>query len=478
MKKFIAVLSAAFLTLLLFSCSTVEVTDTDDTTALQDSDVNKEIIVSEAVSILEKGGIDSGASGSHGGQQTRICRTDHGTYAAFVSYQDDNKYYFYIVKTDGSDNVTVLYEDWCPADAALVNIAQDNNGDVYVTAFPVDTTQSARPQYSWLAMYVISAETDQVTEIEAKLRFNDTCSGGYGYAMPMFDFENRRIYAIYSGVGDPGKLSWFTYNINTGSWQDECITTVLEDMTHTYFYCFPDGNGGAFVVGERDISVDMMPELKFDSGSPVYASFLWDKLDLFIIPDMTKGDCRMVSIEDADYSRADEGIAPINQNNQNGDVFIDSNGLMHVIYISYLADYDLAGGGETTSAKHGEIRHAIYSDGVCIYNEKMKLQNEDLYYYIRMAENSDGELFLITFPINSEEYFEIYKAADGRGEEWTLVKNEKMNWSEDFYVSSFSISCPRNNSLYDGTVDCLVFGYYYNGTVYGTDLYKFSVTLD
>lgn len=472
MKKFVVMLLSAFIVIFLFSCSSGNVVDTEDTTALQDGEPNEEIVVSEAISILKNGGIDTGAAGSHGGQQTRICRTDHGTYVAFVSYQEDVKYYFYIVKIDDSDNVTVLHKDSCPADAALVNIAQDNNGDIYVTAFPADTTKNASPKYSWLAMYIINREDDGITEIKAGPRFMN--SGDFGYAMPMFDFENRKIYAIYSGIGNPGKLSWFTYNIDTGSWQDNCITTVLEDMTHTYFYCFPDGNGGALIVGERDISVDMMPELKIESGTPVYANYLWDKLDLFIIPDMTKGICRMVNIQEADYSRADEGIAPINQNNQNGDVFIDSNGLLHVIYISYLADYDIADGVVT----HGETRHAIYSGGECIYNEVMKLNNKDLYYYLRMAENSDGELVLISIPISTEEHLEIYKAADSMGKEWTLIKNERLNWFEDFNVSSFSISCPRNNSLYDGTVDCLAFGYYYKDTEYCTDLYKFSVTLD
>lgn len=468
MKKIITVLLFAFMLLFLLSCG-------EDITAQQDGETNKEIVVSQAVSILEKGGIDSGASGSHGGHQTRICRTEHGTYVAFVSYQDDIRYHFYIVKIDDSDNVTVLYEDSCPADAALVNIAQDNNGDVYVTAFPVDTTRSASPKYSWLAMYVIDHEDDSVTEIKADPRF--TNSGDFGYAMPMFDFDNRRIYAIYTRVSDPGMLSWFTYDIDLGSWQDNCVTVYLEDKTHTYLYCFPDGNGGGLIVGERDISVDMMPELKFESGAPVYASFLWDKLDLFIIPDMTKGVCSMVNIQEADYSRADEGIAPVTTNNQYGDVFLDSNGLLHVIYLTYLADYDLPDGGETTAVKNREIRHAIYSDGTCIYNEIIKMQNENLPYSIRMAENTDGKLFLIamTLGYNTTEHVEIYKSVDGMGKEWELVKSEILN---GFTGVSFSISCPRNNSLCDGTVDCLVFGYYYEDSVYCTDLFKFSVKLD
>ena len=141
-----------------------------------------------------------------------------------------------------------------------------------------------------------------------------------------------------------------------------------------------------------------------------------------------------------------------------------------------ISRHDLPDGGESTAIKNRELRHAIYANGTCLYNELLKMQNENIPYGVRMTQNSNGELFLVamTMGYNTTEHVEIYKASDTEGKEWELVKSEVLN---GFTGVSFSISCPRNNSLRDDTVDCLAFGCYYIDSVYFTDLFKFSVKL-
>lgn len=430
-------------------------------------------MTAEAVSLLQGDGAPDRADGSHGGQQTRICRTAHGTYAAFVSSQEDDAYRFHIVRIDGGE-ISYLYSDTCPADAALVNIAQDTSGDVYVTAFPADTWKRSGPRSAWLALYVIDPVTDGVTVLKESRPFVGDCS--YGYAMPLFDFERRRIYAVYAGIDDPGRLAWFTFDMDRGEWEDGCICAVLDGMAHTYFYCFPDGNGGAVILGERDIPVDAIPELRFGEGGPVLAGYLWDQLDLIFIPDMKEGGCSMVSVQAADYSMGADGIAPINTNNQYGDAFMDGNGLLHIIYLSYFADYGRSDSG-TVASESRQIRHAVFDGTECLFNERLPLESEPSAYAVRMTENTGGELYIVATTIGGSlsEKVEIYRAEDPCGEKWLLEKTMLLS---GFNTASFSISSSRGGSLCDGTVDCLAFAYRPDEsgeTV--TDLYYFTADI-
>lgn len=440
--------------------------------------------VSEAIAICERAGITTGANGYHGGHQPRICHTDHGTYIAFVSYESGGKYYFYIVKTDADNNATVLYQDWCPYDAALVNVAADTNGDVYVATFPINKLNGGTiPEKAWLALYRIDAETDKVTEYKKEQQMGAISANGFGYSQPVFDFENRKIYAMYNGGNKPGMLSWFTFDMNDMKWLDSNYTVQTDILRHAYMYCFPDGNGGVVIVANRDIPVELV-DLEFKPNRnpnkpprPKYADYVWDQLDMIVIPDLTKESYSSIVIHEADYSRGSEGIAPNVTNNQLGDAFMDADGRLHILYTVRMLNYNLYN-GDPDGIISEEMRHAIYEGTKCVYNEPINFAITDanmlkkINYAMRMAQSKSGNLYIFAVPMDNRSaprQIEIYRATDALGTEFVRESITEFENIEDA-IMSFSISCPRNGSVQDDVIDCMLF----RG---GDEIYTFKVKI-
>lgn len=433
--------------------------------------------VSDVSAICSSAGITTGAQGQHGGHQTRICHTEHGTYITFVSYDSAGKYYFYVVKQDENNNTSIVLEDWCPYDAALVNVAADTNGDVYVTAFPINKLDGGTiPETAWLALYRIDAATDKVTEYKKQQQLNAISANGFGYSQPIFDFENRKIYAMYNGGNKPGLLSWFTFDMNTMKWLDTNYTVETNILRHAYMYCFPDGNGGVVIVANRDIPTDLVA-LECKNGKPKFADYVWDQLDMIIIPDLTKASYSSIVIHEADYSRGSEGIAPNVSNNQLGDAFVDANGRLHILYTVKMVNYNL-NNGHKDGLVSKETRHAIYEGTTCIYNETIEFDITDwndlkwMDYSMRMVQSTTGHIYIFAVPLNdsySPKQIEVYRATDELGTQFVLESITELEGVEHT-ITSFSVSCPRSDSKNYNTVDCMVFGS-------GKEIYTFNVTI-
>lgn len=162
------------------------------------------------------------------------------------------------------------------------------------------------------------------------------------------------------------------------------------------------------MVGERDMPVETDSKIVCGENGPQYAGYLWDKLTLFHIPDMTKPEYEQVLIHDEDYTRADEGICLNINHNQYGDVYLDKNGRLHVLYTTRLLDYTKYN-GHPDGQLAMEARHAIYEGMTCIYNEPIMFEDhkagKERLYGMRMAEDSNGSLYIIAVPLS------VYKAA-------------------------------------------------------------------
>lgn len=361
MKKFTAIFIAVFILISLTACApnrtdlvnTGNITETPTATntptpipPVTQTPEPKKAEISDLMDVEALGG--AGIETMHGGHQTRVVHTNHGMYTVYIeSMNNDTRECTFIVTKIVNNEVKILYRNNSPFDAAGINIFYDSKKDeVYVAAVPVIKKYHEGykgKEIAWLALYTIDVKTDEVTEYKSEQEFEIPQGNGYGYSMPIVDIENRKIYAIYSSGGTvQGYFAWFTFDMETKKWQEGCVTAPI-DVRYGCFYCYADGKGGAYFVGERNMPVGAFPELKVE-GKYEYANYTWDKLCLFYIPDMTKPEFQKVVVHDVDTSEGDKGIWLNICHNQNGDVYIDSKGRMHILYTTLRINYNYYNG--------------------------------------------------------------------------------------------------------------------------------------
>ncbi|MBE6569025.1 MAG: hypothetical protein E7658_02250 [Ruminococcaceae bacterium] len=413
----------------------------------------------------------------HGGQQMRICRTERGDYVAFVKnwVDTDNssvatRTEFYIAKITPDNEVALLYFDTLDPTASTVhlNIGQDTNGDIFVIATGNKT----------LATYILDAETDAVSTCRETPIFNS----GYalGYSSAMFDFENRKIYAFCNG--NPAKntqesadyvMEWFVFDLESMRWNPEGVYHIFEKLgRHTFVFPFPDGNGGAYIVGERNNYLAPLTDLIV---SPVTNLRTFDELRMFHIPDLTSSEnITHTTIQEVYSERGQEGVWSIAANNQDGGVFVDADGYMHITYLFH--KYDLGGNCPDLDPDY-QYRHAIYDGMECIFNEQIEMpvempaEDPARQYRPQIRQDTDGTLYMIIFGervIPMEIY--IYKANDPLGKTWTLMNTHTF---DDVSSFSSSISAPRNGSLQDDVLSC----FFYTRDPSPRTVYTFHISL-
>lgn len=473
----IALAFVTALAMLLCSCADNTVTEPGVTTqgggdtAPEVSDANHEIIISDVESILAENGlrtnIDSFLGDSaayHGGQQLRVCHTERGTYSAFVcdpgDENNDDIQKFYVSKTDNDGVASILFYGEFPSDNATitVNIGQDINGNILVTATSPEVHN----------MYIFDFESDEVTEY--KVATNFASGESPGYSQTMFDFENRKVYVFHNGIFGSGKylLEWFVFDIEAGKWSDTSVYTWIEDTyRHVYLHPFADGKGGAYIVGIRGDS----QFAKEGKPEPVFSRYAWDQLDLFYIPNLSIADnIAYTTIHEVYDDRVDEGIWS-NFNTQSLDVYVDLDGYMHVTYECHKVD--VAGNTPDLDVDR-QYRHAIYSGLECIYNEKIDTPEADYPYYKPMIRQStDGTLHLIIAKLEDKTIqLDVYKALDELGKGWNHEKH--IDFGEGLTTSSLTISAVRDGSVQDNILSGFFYGYC--GT--NKTAYNFTLSLE
>ena len=430
--------------------------------------------VSAAESILAAVGMRTNThtgrpyNASHGGQQMRVVHTARGTYAAFVTDfgYESHTAKFYVAKIGPDGRAVILYGGEYLADHStpLVNIGQDTDGDVVVTVCGPET----------LSAYFFDRYTDAVTEYAAKPGFS--CDAGFSkYTQVMFDFARRRLYAFCaSGLGSGDfLLSWFAFDMEAKTWSVPALYKRIEGIRrHCYLFPFPDGNGGAYIVAERDDVVDLEPKLR-DTGENKY---LWDELRLFHIPDLTSPEnVTYTTIHAAFSERADEGIWSCITNNQSGSVFMDADGYLHVTYLYSL--YDLSGRQPDLDPDR-QYRHAVYRGMECVFNDRIPFAGEgDTGCKPFVTQGTDGTLYMILFILDRDgTRIGIWRARDALGRTW--IREKTLPLRDGIRAGSSCISAVRDGSTQDGTVSCFFYGKSRAGGGGGNTVYTFTLSLE
>ena len=366
-------------------------------------EADHKIEISDAAGMLASNGLrtnidkwtDTGGAW-HGGQQMRAVHTERGTYAAFASdFGDgDELQKYYVAKTDPEGNSSILhYGQFYNDDAEVtVNIGRDTvTGDIIATA----TSNHIH------TVCILDAETDKVTECSIVPEFKTKNVQKLNYSNVLFDFDRRRVCVLSvtssKPVGD-WVFEWFTFDLEARKWADGSVAGTVPDIgRHGYNYLFPDGSGGAYIAAERN-EYSIYAEGRFSLAGQ---SYIWDRIDLFHIPDMTSAEgITYVPVREEDDSLGLEGIwsnAPINQY---GDAYIDDAGYIHITYRFCLADY--AGGHEPFDRKL-EYRHDVFDSGMnLVFSEPIELpKNYDLFRFF-VRQDTDGTLYMIGATISDK----------------------------------------------------------------------------
>lgn len=420
---------------------------------------------SEIFDITKNSGYQAAGNGIHSGHQTRIVQTKNALYTAYVTNTWDkevegqkyltNTYVALKIEKDGT--VKHLLTDDCPADSSSVNVIRDpKTEDVYVVVVPVDKYAEMKDntERTWTVMYRVDAKTDEVEKVFDQMCFTITKVHGYGYSQPIMDWKNRKIYVIYSGGDDPGYIAWVIYDMEKHQWEKE-VRTIQIDFRDCYHYIYADGKGGVRFVTQRAMTT-------IRSGHPEIkkANYVWDRLDLIVIPDMYQEKFETYCVAPANYSRAGENRYP---NTRVYDAFVDSNDLMHVFYAEDF--YRLP----SRNFVEYHLYHVVYDGGREIFREPFELQGN---FALKMIQTLSGQHYVLALPKGAKNFRpQVWKATDEKGLHYTF---ECAHTYEGAVMTcNPSLTGPRSNSLQNDREYCWTATSGANGKY---DVWAFSVS--
>lgn len=444
-----------------------------------------DVIFTPFVNVSKQIGETVGPDGYHSGHQTRLVHTTHGDYIAIMTERlkdDDENIQINEISLIKVENgvATLLYQDYQSYCTSSINIFQDDNGEVYASSVLSNKydTYSAEDSVS-IAVWHIDAKTDAVNAYKTTIPTKEPAS--YGYAQPVIDTKKGKIYAVLSrGNGNnDGYLHWFIFDLKTMSWEpNEYKIECHEKWRYMYHYLFPDGKGGLYIVTQRNALAEPLgyPEIPNNPKWP--ASYVWDAMAYYYIPNVyDDSDFTFMYIEEPDYSRIhdldgdgqytsmDERMTnqyPTVVNNHQGDAYLDSKGILHVLYtvgynqcaydrsvcfesLMYHVAYDLT-----------DPRHPRQLCKDQLFLDYAPAKNVNYAYEFRMTEGLDGTLFMVAGDQDESvstclELFEMTPQADGS------YVYTKRGISDSGYTSwGLSLSNLRSNSTIDGTASVLV----------------------
>lgn len=444
-----------------------------------------EVTISDLIDIASSG-VPSGDNAGHGNHQTRIVRTSHGEYACYPTDRGNgtNVNEMSVYKIDAEAGTSeVIFQEVKPYDSSQACLIVDNDENVWMV---VVSNDSAKEQFDgrdsgvWLAAYRIDAATDDVDGYTSLLPL-PAKGTGYSYSSFYYDPSMNCIYTIgFDGDDSLGDIYWFTFDCSAKEWTG--YGQITTDIRHGYPFMIADGKGGAYVICQDDYgcSAAGYPEIGNNNGLTEAdlatfhrwsANYCWDELDFFYIPDMTVDSWTETTIVPKDYSRVIgdqayryslEGRStneyPGFQMNNGGDMIIDQEGNMHVLYKKtyMLAAYD-------RSNTESSIYHDVYdltdpANPVLLSSTLLMEEVSEgvVGSYWRLYEATDGTLYYMNTveEIDDEAVFYVRKLTGTPATGYTNEVVAEKTFGE--CDSNITVANMRSNSLIDDTVDVII----------------------
>jgi len=287
---------------------------------------------------------------------------------------------------------------------------------------------------------------------------------GYGYSSSVIDPSQGKIYIVYNGGGGNRGyyLCWFVYNYRNHTWGSSHNVILTQTHRHCYTYLFPDGNGGMYIVGERDV---LLADIGL-AGICTGADYAWDEINMIHIPNVDSTNYTFRNVFAADYTQTGRELYPGYMNSYS-ECYLDSNSKLHVFWTKAMHGRNIRDG------KSVEGWHAVYNvtggiSPALIYKEPISFTHPNNCYTIRFCENTSGQLFILAMPTESPRV-EVWKATNADGTQFELKHYKNIGIGP---VTAFVAGTKRTNSVVDNTVSCALPCGGENGSYY-----SFVVTL-
>ena len=424
---------------------------------------------------LDAGMLSATGNACHGWHESRIARTEYGTYIVYANDEYLDPEYltgqhgyvratsqFILVKVTSDGFKIVLSGEYkCTAGSCASNVLVGEDGIIYITTFYIGgiNHQESAP----MVIYTFDTKTDSLvkkSETNKPFKLQDTFkTHGYGYYQPIYDKAMGKIYALYVAGEWPGYFSWFIYDIATDTWEEECYLIEIPYRS-SYMHAYADGKGGIFFVAARNppswaVEDSYDGKVQFTQGG-----YLFDGLYLITIPDMTKEEFTIQDIYAPDYTNEKEfpknpggKVQPANACHYNGGVtYVDSRGYFYVVYRVndkyFYVIYDTQNNFKT----------------VRMNKELQLLERTNYDYQFVISENTNGDVFLMAINTKSSDAtFELYKIdvnapkvnvnilKDSNGNP-TSVKIPMRTGGGYLSHARLSFTSTRNNSVQDNIV--------------------------
>lgn len=403
----------------------------------------------------------SNATGIHGGHESRIARTENGTFAVYIINEHPDETYdftwdeFAVVKlNEGTDEI--IFRDKYPHSfgSCAPNILRGSDGKLYVTVIADDKTKYYSANFAregaWLRIYVIDPVTYDVKTYSHNPDFDVIWVHGYGYSQPILDEKAGKLYALFTGGDIPGYLAWFNFDLKKMEWESGCYTVQTHSRV-AYFNAYPDGKGGFYFISERAVLASELGKYLGVTFEPS-TGYIWDALYLGRVRDATVAQVELTPIREYPFVKGTTMTHPAAVHYGRGCSYLDKSGVLHLIYsFIYKEDH--------------KVFYVRYDKDLNVIEER-ELEIEHPKYTFAMAEGICGDLYIIGSDnaegIAKKNYAEldIWRSSDG-GDSYLHIHHQRRIYEKSgktvewFY--KLNASSTRNGSITDGTVDLLFF---------------------
>jgi len=483
MKRVICGISALAMMLSLLSCGDEAKKNEENTTgetvittAVTEKNMEEELgidIVSDVVSLTKMGAPGLGQFSAHGGHQTRIVKTSHGVYCAYLTGEeevvDNFTYYKYSLnKIDAADGkVTVLHEGKLMGASNSCYIMADKNENIWVVSG--HETYSARGFGLQNNLMKYDPATGEVTEFTKSFAAkNDPDLRGYGYVMSFIDNYTDSIYIIHCAGDKDGLFVIFRFDINTEKFIGKGTSFTLPGR-HCYLYGFADGEGGFSIAGQRDMSIEATGFEDYFKNGDYWATYVWDDIRLFSFDVTEENEIVSTGVHEvdvADYVK-ESGLYPQNIHYRNGDVYRDGEGNTHFFYRSA---YD-------NGVAQIVTRHTVMNKDYDItYTGEIVLDPKYHSYELKLYQTADDVFYMVAFPKylalpegeipvgnpesvgqriheTGDAVIQIYRSEDGMN--YTMIHEEALT-GQKWTPSHITATQSRNGSLIDSKLSLMI----------------------
>mgnify|MGYP006273406611 CR=1 FL=1 len=298
---------------------------------------------------------EAAAENAWGGHQNRVVRTEGGIYTVYLSGSDPHT--FRVAKIEDESTTTIFEEE---TNATPVHLLTDGE-ELHVVSWE-DIGRFS----------VWSGAEDGFTEHASGISWHngDPPYSGAGIS------SDGKIYLVtcIGGNGPAGEFEWASYDSASQNWSSKSSATISE--RHAYPYIVPHQDTFQ-IIAHRDVRWEVMGYTK----PPEAFDYVFNQMAHWEVSSDGLSSTHVIHEETPN----DEYLEVAAHNNWGGDVLLDSEGNVHVLYKVR---------GPSTGGDY-VLRHAVLNAGSSVKDEPVDIANPGQSGLL--AESQSGKLYILTY---------------------------------------------------------------------------------